>query len=145
MAEISICKVSQCTRATEVLNARKNPRLTVDSKVRGRRLPNGHIELYCSTKRAWLWDRFTGKAARRREQARLAFKQLYENERWKLAKDGHLVHEHQENALSKLLSSVGFADMDGHIVVKAWNRRAPRLKAFYTQLLTLDRLCRAVN
>ena len=93
-------------------------------RVKGRRLPGGEIALYLSTKRSTLWDRLTGKAAERRELARTALYQVYKNERSALKSGGCFIHGHHKQALSTLLSSVGFVEAPkGHRLKKEWNAR----------------------
>jgi len=143
MTDRVIFKVNQFTRATEVVQQLRHiPGKIQDLKVKGRRLEDGSIELYLSTGRSSLWDRLSGRAAERREQARTAFKLIQKNERAFLKDEGCTVQKQHKEAISVLLNSAGYDTVPhrGHVLNKDANRRALRSYRFHAQLTELERL-----
>jgi hypothetical protein len=150
MTDRVIGTVGQSTRAAEVIsNLRRSGKgeRVDDLKVKGRKLQDGSIELYWSTKRSSLWDRLSGRAAERRALARQAFEFLCKTEMHHLEKKQCFIHAYHRDAVSVLLNSAGFDREPGDVykVNKHANRHALKSFRLHAQLMELEGLCREIR
>jgi hypothetical protein len=143
MPDRVICTVNQFSRVKEVIsNLRRSSGRVDNLKVHGKKQADGSILLYWSRGRSSLRDRFSGRAAERRALARIAFKQLYDNERAKLRDDGILAHDHHRDAFATLLNGAGYDnDQVSCQPNKRTNRRAVTAHVLHAQLMGLNKLC----